>query len=118
MDVDIGCYFEEKRYDDKLLDFIRYDVKTPKKTKYILQRLTATDEESVRLQRFYQLGVDLKLKYSKRRSLKKQGRIKNATEELLRLANEQLKLFNLNQDLTKYTCTNSKHFCIIDDDLI
>ncbi|AJR72204.1 COP9 signalosome (CSN) subunit [Saccharomyces cerevisiae] len=94
MDVDIGCYFEEKRYDDKLLDFIRYDVKTPKKTKYILQRPTATDEESVRLQRFYQLGVDLKLKYSKRRSLKKQGRIKNATEELLRLANEQLKLFN------------------------
>ena len=61
MDVDIGCYFEEKRYDDKLLDFIRYDVKTPKKTKYILQRLTATDEESVRLQRFYQLGVDSKI---------------------------------------------------------
>ena len=94
MDVDIGCYFKEKRYDDKLLDFIRYDIKTPKKTKYTLQRSSGTDEESVRLQRFYQLGIDLKLKYFKRRSLKKQGRIKNATEELLQLANEQLKLFN------------------------
>ncbi|EJS43066.1 csn12p [Saccharomyces arboricola H-6] len=94
MDIDIESYFKEKRYDNKLLDFIRYDVKTPKKTKYTLQKSTATDEEGVRLQRFYQLGVDLKLKYSKRKLLKRQGRIKNATEELLQLANEQLKLFN------------------------
>lgn len=94
MDIDIGNYFEKRLYDDKFLDFIRHDIKTPKKTKYVLQRSTATDEEGVRLQRFYQLGVDLKLKHSKRKSLKKQGRIKNATEELLQLSNEQLKLFN------------------------
>ncbi|QID80532.1 COP9 signalosome (CSN) subunit [Saccharomyces pastorianus] len=94
MDVDIGNYFKQKCYDDKLLDFIRYDVKTPKRIKYILQKSMAMDEESVRLQRFYQLGLDLKLKHFKRKSLKKQGRIKNASEELLRLANEQLKLFN------------------------
>ena len=73
MDIDIGRYFKEKHYDDKLLDFIRFDVKTPKKTKYKLQMSTAKDEESLRLQRFYQLGIDLKLKYTKRKLLKKQG---------------------------------------------